>query len=166
MNSKLLLVWTIANCYDRRMLNIRTIRKSNLLAQIARFDSQRAFADRAGLVPTHVSQMVTGRRNMGDEVARRIERKLALPEGYMDIQHKSQSHGQSYPLGNGFAGRSQVAESDLEKLLLSAHRMKQTLSPKTQEVVAKIERAAMDGKLADEDWETLERLVERFEKDA
>ncbi|MEW8070667.1 MAG: hypothetical protein AB2826_09585 [Candidatus Thiodiazotropha sp.] len=145
------------------MVNIRTIRKSNLLAQIDRFGSQRAFAERAGLAPAHVSQMVTDRRNMGDEVARRIERNLDLADGYMDLQHQPRD----YP-NHRYAGhRDRVAESDsetLKSLLLKIDQMQPRLSAKTQKVILRIERAAMEGRLSDEDWEMLERLVERFEK--
>jgi plasmid maintenance system antidote protein VapI len=145
------------------MINIRTIRKSNLLAQIDRFGSQRAFAEQAGLAPAHVSQMVTDRRNMGDEVARRIEKNLDLSEGYMDVQHQSEG----YP-GYEYAGhRTKVADNDsdaLHSMLLKIDRVEQALSAKTQKAILRIEQAAMRGRLTDEDWEILERLVERFDK--
>ncbi|MBT3032975.1 MAG: hypothetical protein AB2669_16735 [Candidatus Thiodiazotropha endolucinida] len=153
----------IANCYDSMMVNIRTIRKSNLLAQIDRFGSQREFAERVGLAPAHVSQLVTDRRNMGDEVARRIERNLDLADGYMDLQHPSRD----YPSHHYSGHRDRVAETDsetLQALLLKADQMQQSLPAKTKKVILRIERAAMEGKLSDEDWEMLERLVDRFEK--
>jgi DNA-binding transcriptional regulator YdaS (Cro superfamily) len=159
----MLMVSAIANCYDPLMVNIRTIRKSNLLAQIERFGSQRAFAEQAGLAPAHVSQMVTERRNMGDEVARRIEKNLDLAEGYMDLQH----FPDDYPNHRYSDQRNRVAESDsemLQALLLKVDQMQQGLSAKTRRTVLRIERAAMEGKLEDDDWELLERLVERFEK--
>jgi transcriptional regulator with XRE-family HTH domain len=144
-------------------MNIKTIRKANLLEQIDRFDSQRAFSEQVGLTPAHVSQMVTGRRNMGDVVARRIETGLDLPEGYMDVQHVVEGAEYQYPK---IKGRKQSAVSDgdnLETLLMSVRQMNQQLSPKTREVVAKIERAALNGKLTDEEWTTLERLLNCFE---
>jgi transcriptional regulator with XRE-family HTH domain len=147
-------------------MNIKTIRKANLLEQIARFRTQREFSERVGLTPAHVSQMVTGRRNMGDVVARRIESGLDLPEGYMDIQHPVDGVEYQYPKTKG-SKRIAISDGDnLETLLMSVRRMNQRLSPKTREVVAKIERAALNGKLKDEDWAILERLVECFEKGA
>jgi transcriptional regulator with XRE-family HTH domain len=146
-------------------MNIRTIRKANLLEQIDRFDSQRAFSEQVGLTPAHVSQMVTGRRNMGDVVARRIEFGLDLPEGYMDVQHPVEAVQQyQYPMAKS---RNKAAVSDgdnLETLLMSVRQMSQQLSPKTREVVAKFERAALNGSLSDEDWTTLARLLDCFEK--
>ncbi|MBT2972157.1 MAG: hypothetical protein B6D72_05045 [gamma proteobacterium symbiont of Ctena orbiculata] len=147
------------------MVNIRTIRKANLLAQIARFGSQRAFAEEAGLVPAHVSQMVTERRNMGDEVARRIEKNLNLADGYMDLQHQQQ--GYAHPKRTNHHNR--VAENDseaLKTLLLKADQMQQRLSAKTRKVILRIERAAMEGKLSDEDWEIVVRLIDRLERDS
>ncbi|MEW8506848.1 MAG: hypothetical protein AB2598_09065 [Candidatus Thiodiazotropha sp.] len=143
------------------MVNIRTIRKANLLAQIARFGSQRAFAEEAGLVPAHVSQMVTERRNMGDEVARRIEKNLDLADGYMDLQHQRGD----YTLRETCSAPNRVAENDseaLRDLLLKGERIQ--LSAKTRKIILRIERAAMEGRLSDEDWEMVERLIARFER--
>ena len=166
MNSKLYMAVSIASCYDPPMPNIKTIRKANLLEQIARFESQREFADMAGLAPAHVSQMVTGRRNMGDAVARRIEASLDLPEGYMDVQHPVDGVEYPYPKKKGAKGTVVSDGDNLETLLMTVRQMNKRLSPKTREVVAKIERAAVNGKVKDEDWATLERLVECFEKGA
>jgi plasmid maintenance system antidote protein VapI len=144
------------------MINIRTIRKSNLLAQIDRFGSQRAFAEQAGLAPAHVSQMVTDRRNMGDEVARRIEKNLDLSEGYMDLQH----HNRDYSARDYAGHRNRIAENDseaLQTILLKFDRVEE-LSAKTRRAIERIERAARESRLTDEDWEILERLVDRFEK--
>jgi plasmid maintenance system antidote protein VapI len=145
------------------MVNIRTIRKDNLLAQIARFGTQRAFAEEAGLAPAHVSQMVTERRQMGDEVARRIEKNLNLTDGYMDLQHGPSS----YQAQSEANHRNRVADNDnetLQSLLLKVDRMRHGMSAKTRKVILRIERAAAEDKLSDEDWEMLERLVDRFEK--
>lgn len=46
--------------------------------------SQRAFADYSEINPGHLSQMVNGSREIGSAIARRIEKKLMLQEGYMD----------------------------------------------------------------------------------
>ncbi|MGD8911445.1 MAG: hypothetical protein PVJ68_01710 [Candidatus Thiodiazotropha sp.] len=157
------LLYAVANCYDLWMVNIRTIRKDNLLTQIARFGSQRAFAEQAGLAPAHVSQMVTDRRQMGDEVARRIERNLNLADGHMDLQHRQSNYETQPPASQ----QNRIADNDsetLQSLLLKVDQMRQGMSLKTRKVILRIERAAAEGKLSDEDWEMLERLVDRFEK--
>lgn len=62
----------------------KEIRKSNLKTLIKQIGTQRVLAETCGLAPAHVSQMVTGNRSMGDEVARRIEDSLNLDYGWMD----------------------------------------------------------------------------------
>lgn len=147
-----------------KMINIKTIRKANLLEQIARFNSQREFSDLAGLAPAHVSQMVTGKRNMGNRVARRIEASFDLPGGYMDVQHPKEGAIYGYPEKKDVNVAAVSGGDNLETLLMSVHKMSQQLTPKTREVVAKIEQAALNGRLKDEDWTTLERLLECFEQ--
>lgn len=46
---------------------------------------QKRFAEAHGLDPAHVSQMVNGTREMGDDVARRIESAADFPHGTMDM---------------------------------------------------------------------------------
>ncbi|MES9991576.1 MAG: helix-turn-helix transcriptional regulator [Candidatus Thiodiazotropha sp.] len=153
----------IANCYDPVMVNIRTIRKANLLHQIARFDSQRAFADKAGLVPAHVSQMVTNRRKMGDEVARRIEKNLDLADGHMDLQHQPSSY-EVLPKPDHL---NRIADSDSEtrhSRSLKRDKQQQRLSAKIKKLIQRIEQVALEGTLSDEDWELLERLLDRLER--
>ena len=145
-------------------MNIKTIRKANLLEQINRFSSQREFSEQVGLSAAHVSQMVTGRRNVGDVVARRIESGLDLPEGYMDVQHPVDGVEHQYPKHKAGKQGSVSDGDNLETLLMTVRQMNSRLSPKTREVVAKIERAALNGKLKDEEWTTLERILRCFEK--
>jgi transcriptional regulator with XRE-family HTH domain len=87
VNSDLLMGGIIAGCYDIPMSGVRSFRRVNLGNLIARYGGQRAFAERVGLSPAHVSQIMTGRRNVGDQVARRIEQALNRPPGWMDIDH-------------------------------------------------------------------------------
>lgn len=67
-------------------MNIHDIRKTNLLQLIG---SQRkaACAERWGINPAHLSQILSHKteKNLGDEVARRIEAAEGLPGGWMDV---------------------------------------------------------------------------------
>ncbi len=67
-------------------MSVRDTRRQNLIELLSE-TSQREFADRAGLAPGHVSQMVNGSRQMGESVARRIEKQCTLPSGWMDVPH-------------------------------------------------------------------------------
>lgn len=53
-------------------------------------NSQRAFAEYCGISPGHISQMATGSREIGHAVARRIEKKLMLENGFMDNYIKNE----------------------------------------------------------------------------
>lgn len=71
--------------YDYRRENMQLLMKQLAERSGARVGKQRIFAERADMAPSHVSQIVQQRRSMGQQVARRIEQKLSLPEGVMDL---------------------------------------------------------------------------------
>jgi len=67
-------------------MDIKEIRRTNLRTYIKQFagDNQRKFADQYDLNAAHISQMVTGHREVGDKIARKLERALKLTFGQMD----------------------------------------------------------------------------------
>jgi len=77
------------------------IRRDNLLIAIERFRTASALAERAGVAAAYLSQIKnqtpdskTGKaKAMGDEVARKIEKALTAPEGWMDVAHDSNEGG-------------------------------------------------------------------------
>lgn len=87
VNSKTLIDQSLAGCYVPHMATIRTIRRRNFLSLLSRYETNREFADAVGRAPAFVSQIKTGRRNIGDDVARDIERAFVLPEGWFDVSH-------------------------------------------------------------------------------
>lgn len=66
------------------MRQVREIRRDNLQRLLAGYRFQRQFAEATGLAAAHVSQMVNGTRDMGEDVARRVEKALGLPANWMD----------------------------------------------------------------------------------
>lgn len=66
------------------MKNIKEIRRSHFQRLLGGFSTQLQFAKAAGLAQAQVSQMVSGYRDIGNIVARRIESSLGLPSGYLD----------------------------------------------------------------------------------
>jgi SOS-response transcriptional repressor LexA len=62
----------------------KDIRRQNLRRLLKKFRFDREMADMAGLNPKHLSQMKTGKRDIGHDVARRIESAMKLPAGWMD----------------------------------------------------------------------------------
>ena len=75
---------------EREFVGAYKARQENLKRLIEKKagGKQVKFAEMADLAVPHVSQMKTGKRAMGDAVARRIEEKIGLPVGYMDTLHE------------------------------------------------------------------------------
>jgi len=63
------------------------IRLKNLEALIEEFGGQRQLAERADLTPSVISQLKTGRRSLGEKLARKIEAGAEKPTGWMDVDH-------------------------------------------------------------------------------
>lgn len=81
-------------------MDINQIRKLNLQALIGRFKSQREFADAVDTAPAYISQIVTKtrtpsgkERGVGDDLSRKVEEKLNLPRGWMDVIHEERAEG-------------------------------------------------------------------------
>ncbi|MGH8486479.1 MAG: S24 family peptidase, partial [Pseudomonas sp.] len=67
-------------------MNIHDIRKTNLLQLIGN-QRKAVCAERWGINPAHLSQILSHKteKNLGDEVARRIEAAEGLAAGWMDV---------------------------------------------------------------------------------
>lgn len=74
-------------------MEIKDIRRNNLLTLLSGFASIRAFADRTGVPAAYISQIKNeaGGRGMGSKTARNIEEALGLPTGFMDQAHPDAS---------------------------------------------------------------------------
>ncbi len=68
-------------------MDIRGIRRNNLARLIAEAGGQKALADRSGVSAAYLSQVLSARvpRNVGHNLARRLERGMAKPYGWMDV---------------------------------------------------------------------------------
>ncbi|ELE9750646.1 helix-turn-helix transcriptional regulator [Enterobacter kobei] len=69
--------------------DIFELRRLKLQELVARFKTQREFAEKAGLDPTVVSRMLypagkANKRNIGEQSARQIEEALQISRGWMD----------------------------------------------------------------------------------
>lgn len=63
----------------------QAIRRANLAGLIREFETIARLARRTGAVASLLSRIKNGTRQMGDDVARRLERALDKPEGWMDL---------------------------------------------------------------------------------
>jgi len=76
----------------------------NILGLLSQYKSQRLFAEAIGVQTTEISQIKnrTSPRNVGHNLARRIEVELNLDHGWMDLPHGSQK------ISNPHVGRAEV----------------------------------------------------------
>ena len=90
----------LAFCYEiARMKTIDEIRRENLLLAVKRLKTMAALAEQAGVSSAYLSQIKnrtpeskTGKpKAMGDDVARKIERAIMEPLGWMDVEHAGDS---------------------------------------------------------------------------
>lgn len=75
----------------------RVTRRANLAQLVAEEGGVTKFALVVETPKTHISAMLKGSRNVGDELATKIEQKLEKPHGWMDENHSAQG-AQETPL--------------------------------------------------------------------
>lgn len=66
------------------LLTLQQRRRNNLKRLLADYRTQREFGAAAGLSVNQISHILNGVREMGEEIARRIESALGKPLGWMD----------------------------------------------------------------------------------
>lgn len=66
------------------MQDIAEIRRAKLKSLISQYPSQVAFATAVEKSPQQIGGMISGSKSFGRKIARDIETKLGLPEGYLD----------------------------------------------------------------------------------
>lgn len=78
-----------ANDWPNRPVDIHDIRKANLILLRAEFDTAAALAEAAGTSPSYISQIVSKKatREIGDDLARRLEKAAHKERGWMDHNH-------------------------------------------------------------------------------
>lgn len=70
--------------------NLKDIRRQNLnllLTSLGGHGSQKRLAEQSGIYHTHISNLRMGNKEMGEEIARRIEGAMKLANGWMDRPH-------------------------------------------------------------------------------
>ncbi len=70
-------------------MDIKQIRRGNMLALIEREPSKAAFARKVGTDPAYISQILSTKTKaeVGNDLARAIEAAYELPHGWMDQEH-------------------------------------------------------------------------------
>lgn len=82
---------------NRGIMENKQIRRANLLLLIDETESKtlRELADLCGVSENYLSQVKSPKiaRQMGDDVARRLERGMKKPPGWMDVQQNGRTRG-------------------------------------------------------------------------
>lgn len=136
-------------------METKDIRLANLLALAAGYKRNTLFCERIGMNPTYFSQVKTGRKAVGDELARRIESTLGLPRGYLDTpKTESRTSGQipAETLGVAYALESlspHIRES-LSRLIYSLAAEASEQRGKRDQVVAPF-NITIGGKIDEQD---------------
>jgi hypothetical protein len=68
-------------------MDVKEIRLNNLLALASRYDQDIEFCKRIEMNPSYLPQLKGKTKTIGDKIARKVEEKLGLPHGYMDVTH-------------------------------------------------------------------------------
>lgn len=73
-------------------MDTRAIRRDNLRLLSEKYGGQRALAEAANLTPNQLNHIIGPNpvRNLGEQLARRIEANLKLPQGYLDLPHQTE----------------------------------------------------------------------------
>lgn len=102
------------------MRTIDEIRRDNLRHVIDNeFPSARQLALKMGTNPNNLSRIFSDkeahRRNVGDDMARSVERAASKPRGWMDIDH-SHASGEVQDVGAGYGPGAALGELDADSL--------------------------------------------------
>jgi len=87
---KQLLIVILSSCYIlAEIFNVKSkmsqeIRVRNLRKLISEFGSQAKLADAVGCTPSVISQLITGHRDIGEKLARKIEEGAGKPALWLD----------------------------------------------------------------------------------
>lgn len=160
-------------------MDIFEIRKANLIRLIG---SRRkgACAEKWEMAPAHLSQVLSNKtaKNLGEDVARRIEQKEGLPHGWLDTlqleaiaertgsyspaQMRSAAEENAEALDGGATSEPSQQQSGVNMAALLNLQGKAT--PRSLEVLKRIEKAAIEGRLQEADLIALEGIATRFEQ--
>ncbi|MBK8752334.1 MAG: hypothetical protein IPL99_12120 [Candidatus Competibacteraceae bacterium] len=68
-------------------MDINFIRRNNLHRLLELHTDQNSLAEALGTLQGRISDFLSGRRNVGNAIARRTEQAHQLPHGWMDVEH-------------------------------------------------------------------------------
>lgn len=144
-------------------MDIREVRRRNLKALMDREfgvnarGAQTRLAEKLEKPQNFISRCLAdpdraGSKTIGEDFAREIEEKFGLARYALDL-----------PIGE-IGPESNVQPAPQQPAQLRAAALAAIASPRSQEVLARIAKAAEDGRLTEDDLLLLERIAARFEQ--
>ena len=81
-------------------MDTKEIRRTNLRLLAEQYGGQRELADKADIMPSQLSHIIgiNPIRNLGEQLARKIERNLGLSSGFLDQPFPASLSANSFPL--------------------------------------------------------------------
>lgn len=139
------------------MKTVQDIRLENFKAIANRCESQRELSDKLDYTPGYINQLLLGKRNIGEKVARKIESSLRIPKGSLDID-RSAIEGEVIRREISGPPAAKPEINDFSSLMAIA-------SPRTQHLLKLIEQADNEKRLTDDDIKLLQTITERLAND-
>ena len=102
-------------------METRQIRLQNLLSLASGYDQINRFCEAIDISPSYFSQVKSGKKAIGDAIARRTEGLLGLPPGWLDVLQASDAESMpSDTLGIAYAleGLPERVKSRVKLLIL------------------------------------------------
>lgn len=124
------------------MSDYRANRRNNLFALEKQYATLAHLEERTGVSASYLSQLKKF-RHMGDKTARRIEKKLTLPEGWMDVSHPTGAPPGTQKATGGLAvpfEPNQRTQYFLEQYLNAPEAMRVYLEQKLSAIAAYVEK--------------------------
>lgn len=84
-------------------MEIKQTRLRNLLSLAEHYRRNIDFCERIEMNPTYFSQIKSGKKAVGDEIARKVEALLGLDRGYLDVAHGEDRVQQRAPSSEAMA---------------------------------------------------------------
>lgn len=145
-------------------MDIFEIRKANLIRLIG---SRRkgACAEKWEMAPAHLSQVLSNKtaKNLGEDVARRIEQKEGLAHGWLDTLQGEQPTERPVVASEKELVEGVGEQAATYQQAQRAAAMMDFATPRTRSVLERINQAALAGRLNDADLDLLDQIAARFE---
>ena len=153
-------------------MDIAEIRRENLRRLMNEMfeGKQSKIADALEKSPNYISRCLSltmaaeHRKKIGEDFAREIEEKLRQPRYSLDSPFRALNPGETSPEVERNPPGAQADGPEFKGVMSSLMKLKGRATPRSLDVLKRIEQAVLDGRIKEEDLVALEGIAKRFEK--